>query len=132
MAVDSVIVAVFFFQAEDGIRDKLVTGVQTCAFRSVGMPVAGSILLASGIHAQVFGVLLGGRAGWFLGVALTLFLVVGVTAAFSILGPIGGLFAGAAAVGALLFSALAGVDRPELPKNFFAAPLWGAPRVLPR
>src|SRR5205823_10733832 len=25
----------FFFQAEDGIRDKLVTGVQTCAFRSV-------------------------------------------------------------------------------------------------
>ena len=22
---------VFFFQAEDGIRDKLVTGVQTCA-----------------------------------------------------------------------------------------------------
>src|SRR5229473_4557216 len=25
------IVACFFFQAEDGIRDKLVTGVQTCA-----------------------------------------------------------------------------------------------------
>src|SRR2546425_8143296 len=25
----------FFFQAEDGIRDKLVTGVQTCLFRSV-------------------------------------------------------------------------------------------------
>src|SRR5205823_7558015 len=25
------IVFVFFFQAEDGIRDKLVTGVQTCA-----------------------------------------------------------------------------------------------------
>src|SRR5207247_3436249 len=24
----------FFFQAEDGIRDPLVTGVQTCAFRS--------------------------------------------------------------------------------------------------
>src|SRR5687767_15940608 len=24
----------FFFQAEDGIRDKLVTGVQTCLFRS--------------------------------------------------------------------------------------------------
>src|SRR5205823_10107939 len=32
---------VFFFQAEDGIRDKLVTGVQTCALpilrRSVGL-----------------------------------------------------------------------------------------------
>src|SRR2546425_1701957 len=25
------VVLVFFFQAEDGIRDKLVTGVQTCA-----------------------------------------------------------------------------------------------------
>src|SRR5216117_298569 len=46
----------------------------------VGMPVAGSILLASGIHAQVFGVLLGGRTGWFLDVALTLFWVVGITA----------------------------------------------------
>src|SRR5207244_6874213 len=27
-------VNVFFFQAEDGIRDDLVTGVQTCALRS--------------------------------------------------------------------------------------------------
>src|SRR6266545_3098782 len=27
----SIIVFFFFFQAEDGIRDKLVTGVQTCA-----------------------------------------------------------------------------------------------------
>src|SRR2546425_6783540 len=26
-----VVVCFFFFQAEDGIRDKLVTGVQTCA-----------------------------------------------------------------------------------------------------
>src|SRR2546423_3427646 len=26
-----VLAAIFFFQAEDGIRDKLVTGVQTCA-----------------------------------------------------------------------------------------------------
>src|SRR2546425_8810239 len=25
------ILSIFFFQAEDGIRDKLVTGVQTCA-----------------------------------------------------------------------------------------------------
>src|SRR5687767_15646331 len=28
----------FFFQAEDGIRDKLVTGVQTCA-----LPISGSL-----------------------------------------------------------------------------------------
>src|SRR5258708_2501244 len=48
----------FFFQAEDGIRDDLVTGVQTCAFRSVFITgVAGmtqlngkffSVLAASG------------------------------------------------------------------------------------
>src|SRR3712207_7770945 len=29
------IVFLFFFQAEDGIRDIGVTGVQTCAFRSI-------------------------------------------------------------------------------------------------
>ena len=27
----------FFIQAEDGIRDKIVTGVQTCAFRSTNL-----------------------------------------------------------------------------------------------
>src|SRR5687767_2952690 len=31
----------FFFQAEDGIRDKLVTGVQTCALPILGVAVAG-------------------------------------------------------------------------------------------
>src|SRR2546425_9007601 len=41
----------FFFQAEDGIRDKLVTGVQTCALpisAAVAAPAAGSetVLLA--------------------------------------------------------------------------------------
>src|SRR5207244_9384963 len=33
----------FFFQAEDGIRDDLVTGVQTCAL---------PILIADGIHVS--------------------------------------------------------------------------------
>src|SRR5687767_15608146 len=28
----------FFFQAEDGIRDKLVTGVQTCALPILAVP----------------------------------------------------------------------------------------------
>src|SRR2546425_13132325 len=31
MHICIVVLVVFFFQAEDGIRDKLVTGVQTCA-----------------------------------------------------------------------------------------------------
>src|SRR2546425_8946752 len=35
----------FFFQAEDGIRDKLVTGVQTCA-----LPISGGADLALGVR----------------------------------------------------------------------------------
>src|SRR3989441_2204747 len=52
----------FFFQAEDGIRDKLVTGVQTCAlpiwvFRHGGQPevvfgVAGGILAAGVVSGR--------------------------------------------------------------------------------
>src|SRR5205823_9305179 len=33
----------FFFQAEDGIRDKLVTGVQTCALPISGYIIVGAI-----------------------------------------------------------------------------------------
>src|SRR2546423_2024732 len=39
----------FFFQAEDGIRDKLVTGVQTCA-----LPISvGSLLAAWLSHGRI-------------------------------------------------------------------------------
>src|SRR5438552_16620596 len=38
----------FFFQAEDGIRDDLVTGVQTCAFRSRTVDSRESPPLAAG------------------------------------------------------------------------------------
>src|SRR2546425_6520854 len=42
----------FFFQAEDGIRDKLVTGVQTCA-----LPILNaSVKLAYGLSAQRHGI----------------------------------------------------------------------------
>src|SRR3712207_7762443 len=34
----------FFFQAEDGIRDIGVTGVQTCALRSIGCFLSGFLL----------------------------------------------------------------------------------------
>src|SRR5438034_9259166 len=33
----------FFFQAEDGIRDHCVTGVQTCALRSIAYQYAGAV-----------------------------------------------------------------------------------------
>ncbi|HET9801597.1 MAG TPA: hypothetical protein VFP96_00035, partial [Candidatus Acidoferrum sp.] len=51
----------------------------------VGMPVAAAILLLSGIHAQVFSVLVGGRVGGILDAALSIVWVVGITASFSIL-----------------------------------------------
>ena len=38
---------VFFFQAEDGIRDRLVTGVQTCALPIY--PGSGSIMGGIGV-----------------------------------------------------------------------------------
>src|SRR4029079_19599529 len=34
----------FFFQAEDGIRDKLVTGVQTCALPILRVPIPGLLI----------------------------------------------------------------------------------------
>src|SRR2546425_7414148 len=37
----------FFFQAEDGIRDKLVTGVQTCAL-PISLPQGGKIMVFVG------------------------------------------------------------------------------------
>src|SRR6266498_5113009 len=52
----------FFFQAEDGIRDADVTGVQTCALPiwNIGMAVLGERLLADarhqrGLSYEVFG-----------------------------------------------------------------------------
>src|SRR2546425_3719592 len=40
---DSLVALCFFFQAEDGIRDKLVTGVQTCALPICGTEVQGEM-----------------------------------------------------------------------------------------
>src|SRR3989440_7755109 len=42
---------VFFFQAEDGIRDLIVTGVQTCALSDLGATLAAAEELRR-IHAQ--------------------------------------------------------------------------------
>src|SRR2546425_13185710 len=57
----------FFFQAEDGIRDKLVTGVQTCALPisirfAVGECSLGSILIAA-TEKGVCAILLGDDPG---------------------------------------------------------------------
>src|SRR5271169_3611324 len=60
----------------------------------VAMPLAAVILLASGIHTQIFSSLVGGLAGYSLDAALTILWVVGITASFSILDHMDGLCAG--------------------------------------
>src|SRR2546426_3475096 len=42
------VVIIFFFQAEDGIRDYKVTGVQTCALPISSRPGPGHVLLEPG------------------------------------------------------------------------------------
>src|SRR2546429_285632 len=42
---------VFFFQAEDGIRDVAVTGVQTCALPISKLMITPSVLLSQGAAA---------------------------------------------------------------------------------
>src|SRR5438034_11265182 len=72
----------------------------------VGMPLAAAILLVTGIRAQVFSVLLGGRGGDFLDTLLTVVWVVGITASFSILDHMDGIFAGVAGMASLFFAML--------------------------
>jgi len=89
----------------------------------VGMPLAAGILLISGIHAQVFSVLLGGRGGAWMDAALTVLWVVGITASFSILDHMDGLCAGVAASASLFFVILAYLNGQTLVSTLAAAVL---------
>jgi len=73
----------------------------------LAMPASACILLVSGIRANVFSVIMPGRAGWWCDTALTLVWVVGITAAFSILDHMDGLCAGVAATASLFFAIFA-------------------------
>jgi len=92
----------------------------------VSMPLAACILLASGIHAQVFTDLVSGPAGHVLDMALTLFWVVGITAAFSILDHMDGLCAGIAAIAAAFFMIAAWINGQILVCTLAAATLGAA------
>jgi len=91
----------------------------------VGMPMAALILLASGIHAQVFSVLLPGHAGPWLDAALTILWVVGITASFSILDHMDGLCAGVAAMASVFFALIAYLNGQTLVTTLAAA-VFGA------
>jgi len=73
----------------------------------IGMPIAAVILLVSGIRADLFSELIPGAAGALLDACFTIFWVVGITAAFSILDHMDGLCAGIAAVAAAFFTVTA-------------------------
>jgi UDP-GlcNAc:undecaprenyl-phosphate GlcNAc-1-phosphate transferase len=96
----------------------------------VAMPLAAGILLASGIHAQVFGVLLSGNIGSVLDAALTIFWVVGITASFSILDHMDGLCAGVAAMASIFFVMLAYLNGQTLVSTLAAAVLGASTGFL--
>src|SRR2546430_9922377 len=96
----------------------------------VAMPLAAAILLVSGIRAQVFSVLVGGRSGDFLDAVLTLVWVVGITASFSILDHMDGLCAGVAAVASVFFAMLAYLNGQTLVTTLAAAVLGAATGFL--
>src|SRR5207245_4326243 len=52
--IDICYIMFFFFQAEDGIRDATVTGVQTCAL-PISMSTRGKVLLGAGGVVFVIG-----------------------------------------------------------------------------
>ncbi len=96
----------------------------------VGMPVAALFLLFSGIHAQVFSVMVGGRAGYALDAILTVVWVVGITASFSILDHMDGLCAGIAAVASISFALVAYLNGQTLVTTLAAAVLGAATGFL--
>jgi UDP-GlcNAc:undecaprenyl-phosphate/decaprenyl-phosphate GlcNAc-1-phosphate transferase len=97
----------------------------------VAMPLAAGILLASGIHAQVFEVLLNGRnLGTVLDAALTIFWVVGITASFSILDHMDGMCAGGAAMASIFFIMLAYLNGQTLVSTLGAAVLGASTGFL--
>jgi len=96
----------------------------------VAMPLAAAILLVSGIRAQVFSVLIGGRTGDWLDAALTVVWVVGITASFSILDHMDGLCAGVAATASVGFALLAYINGQTLVSTLAAAVLGAATGFL--
>jgi UDP-GlcNAc:undecaprenyl-phosphate/decaprenyl-phosphate GlcNAc-1-phosphate transferase len=94
------------------------------------MPIAAGILLASGIHAQVFETFVSGRSGYALDAVLTVFWVVGITASFSILDHMDGLCAGVAAMSSIFFAMIAYLNGQTLVATLAAAVLGGATGFL--
>ncbi|MFY9689069.1 MAG: MraY family glycosyltransferase [Candidatus Acidiferrales bacterium] len=92
----------------------------------IGMPAGACFLLASGIRAHFFSEFIQGRPGVILDCFLTVFWVVGITAAFSILDHMDGLCAGISAVAAGFFTISAAFNHQMLVQTLGAATLGAA------
>jgi UDP-GlcNAc:undecaprenyl-phosphate/decaprenyl-phosphate GlcNAc-1-phosphate transferase len=90
------------------------------------MPLAGLILLASGIRAQFFTMILHARFAAVADSALTVLWITGITAAFSILDYMDGVCAGIAAIASLFLAILAILNNQVLPTTLAAAILGAA------
>ncbi len=95
-----------------------------------GMPLAAVILLISGIHAQVFSLVVRGSLGYWLDAALTIVWVVGITASFSILDHMDGLCAGVAAMASVFFTMLAYLNGQTLVATLAASVLGASSGFL--
>ena len=95
-----------------------------------GMPLAAVILFASGVHANVFGILIGARTGYWLDAALTVLWVVGITASFSILDHMDGLCAGVAAMASIFVVMLAYLNGQTIVTILAAATMGAATGFL--
>ena len=73
----------------------------------VAMPLAAATLVLLGVRFRIFEAVVPGVAGTGVDIALTMFWVVGITAAFSILDHMDGLVSGVAAISSLFFAVLA-------------------------
>lgn len=96
----------------------------------VGMPLAAVILLATGVRANVFSVLVGGTVGYWMDAGLTILWVVGITASFSILDHMDGLCAGVAAMASVFFALLAYLNGQTVVTMLAAATLGAATGFL--
>lgn len=92
----------------------------------VGMPIAAVFLVATGVRASLFSVFLPGSLGNILDIALTIFWVVGITAAFSILDHMDGLCAGIAAIASAFFFISATLNGQTMVLTLAAAALGAA------
>src|ERR1700722_7689860 len=94
------------------------------------MPLAAVILLLSGIHAQVFSLVLRGSLGYWMDAAFTIVWVVGITASFSILDHMDGLCAGVAAMASVFFTMFAYLNGQTLVATLAASVLGAAAGFL--